>query len=51
MKLSPSTRRLERPLPVLALAAALLRLKVRREEQLRLKLQTFSRRNVPESAC
>ena len=37
--LSRSTRRLERSLPVLALAASLLRLKWRREEQLRLKLK------------
>lgn len=37
-KLSPSTTHLQQPIPVLALLAALVRLGVRRQEQLRLKL-------------
>lgn len=39
MKLTPSTRRLERSVPVMALIAALVRLKARRGEQLKLKLE------------
>lgn len=39
MKLTPSTRRLERPVPVMALVAALIRLRVRRAEQLKLQLE------------
>lgn len=38
MKLSTSTVHLQRSVPVLALVAALVRLHIRRAEQLRLKL-------------
>lgn len=39
MKLSRPTAHLQRPVPVLALVAALIRLRARRGEQLKLQLQ------------
>lgn len=40
-RISRSTAHLQQPIPVLALVSALVRLRVRREEQLRLQLKAL----------
>lgn len=43
MKLSKPTAHLQRPVPVMALVAALIRLRARRGEQMKLKLEKESK--------